>query len=118
MYDRSRLITLFRDRALRFGDFKLASGRMAKYYLDGKQISLHSEGLRLVSEGLLDLLGAFAGDPRRQLTILNAVSASLCVGVAYLLARAITGTRWKLSVRYSADDVTRSRCSWRRSPGS
>jgi len=42
---------------------------------------------------LLDLLGIFAGDPRRQLTILNAASASLCVGVAYLLARAITGNR-------------------------
>lgn len=42
---------------------------------------------------LLDLLDVFAGDPRRQLTILNAVSASLCVGVAYLLARAITGDR-------------------------
>jgi hypothetical protein len=42
---------------------------------------------------LLDLLGVFAGDPRRQLTILNAVSASLCTGVAYLLARALTGGR-------------------------
>ncbi|WP_428680983.1 hypothetical protein [Reyranella sp.] len=42
---------------------------------------------------LLDLLGVFAGDPRRQLTILNAVSASLCAGVAYLLARAMTGDR-------------------------
>src|SRR5262249_49279924 len=42
---------------------------------------------------LLDLLGVFAGDPRRQLTILNAASASLCVGVAYLLARPATGNR-------------------------
>jgi hypothetical protein len=42
---------------------------------------------------LLDLLGVFAGDPRRQLTILNAVSAGLCTGVAYLLARAMTGNR-------------------------
>lgn len=42
---------------------------------------------------LLDLLGVFAGDPRRQLTILNAVSASLSTGVAYLLARALTGDR-------------------------
>lgn len=56
MYNRARLIELFRERALKFGDFTLASGRKAKYYLDGKQISLHSEGLRHVSEGLLDLL--------------------------------------------------------------
>jgi orotate phosphoribosyltransferase len=47
---------LFRERALKFGDFTLASGKKAKYYLDGKQITLHSSGLRLVSEGLMDLL--------------------------------------------------------------
>src|SRR4051812_42719437 len=56
MYDRALLISLFRERALKFGDFTLASGKKAKYYLDGKQITLHSQGLRLVSEGLLDLL--------------------------------------------------------------
>ena len=42
---------------------------------------------------LLDLLGVFAGDPRRQITILNAVAASLSGGVAYLLARALTADR-------------------------
>lgn len=56
MFDRQRLIELFRQRALKFGDFTLASGKKAKYYLDGKQITLHSEGLKLVSEGLLELL--------------------------------------------------------------
>lgn len=57
MFDRARLIELFRDRALKFGEFTLVSGKKAGYYLDSKQITLHSEGLRLVSEGLLDLLG-------------------------------------------------------------
>ena len=52
----STLIELFRERALKFGDFTLASGKQAKYYLDGKQITLHSEGLRLVSAGLLALM--------------------------------------------------------------
>ena len=56
MYDRKRLIELFHERALKFGDFTLASGKKSTYYLDGKQISLHSTGLRLVSEGLLELL--------------------------------------------------------------
>ena len=56
MYDRSRLIALFHERALKFGDFTLVSGKKSTYYLDGKQISLHSAGLKLVSEGLLDLL--------------------------------------------------------------
>jgi orotate phosphoribosyltransferase len=56
MDDRARLIALFHERALKFGDFTLASGKKSTYYLDGKQITLHSEGLRLVSLGLLDLL--------------------------------------------------------------
>ena len=56
MYDRSQLIRLFHERALKFGDFTLASGKKSTYYLDGKQISLHSTGLRQVSLGLLDLL--------------------------------------------------------------
>src|SRR5258708_17711558 len=56
MHDRTSLIELFRERALKFGDFTLASGKKASYYLDGKQITLHSEGLRAVSEGLLELL--------------------------------------------------------------
>ena len=51
-----RLIALFRDRALQFGDFTLASGQKSTWYLDGKQITLHSHGLHLVAEGLLDLL--------------------------------------------------------------
>lgn len=56
MFDRQQLIRLFHERALKFGDFTLASGKKSTYYLDGKQITLHSAGLRLVSEGLLDLL--------------------------------------------------------------
>ena len=56
MYDRTALIELFRERALKFGDFTLASGKKASYYLDGKQITLEAQGLRLVAEGLLDLL--------------------------------------------------------------
>jgi len=41
----------------------------------------------------LDLLGVFAGDPRRQLTILNSVSASLCLCAVYSLVRNLTGDR-------------------------
>src|SRR5262245_29797694 len=42
---------------------------------------------------LLDLLGVFPGDPRRQMTILNAVSCALCLGVVYLLIRTLTADR-------------------------
>ncbi|WP_296456429.1 orotate phosphoribosyltransferase [Rubinisphaera sp.] len=62
MSNPTRLAELLRERALKFGDFTLVSGRKAKYYLDGKQVTLHAEGLRLVSQGLWDLLDEFEFD--------------------------------------------------------
>jgi orotate phosphoribosyltransferase len=62
MYNRQALVDLFQQRALKFGDFTLASGKKATYYLDGKQVTLHSNGLRLVAEGLLDLLAGIEFD--------------------------------------------------------
>lgn len=56
MYDKQTLVALVREKALKFGDFTLASGKKAKYYLDGKQVTLDSFGSRLIGEGLLDLL--------------------------------------------------------------
>lgn len=56
MYDREALIALFREKALKFGSFTLASGKKATYYLDGKQVTLNPHGARLVGEGILDLL--------------------------------------------------------------
>ena len=58
MYDRQALISLVRDKALKFGDFTLASGKKATYYLDGKQVTLDAAGARLVGEGILDLLSS------------------------------------------------------------
>ena len=42
---------------------------------------------------LLDLLGIFVGDPRRQMTILNAVSCAFCLAIVYAMIRAVTGDR-------------------------
>ena len=56
MYDQDALIALVREKALKFGDFTLASGKKATYYLDGKQVTLDPAGARLVAEGILDLL--------------------------------------------------------------
>ena len=58
MYDKQALIALVREKALKFGDFTLASGKKATYYLDGKQVTLDPVGARLVAEGMLDLLVA------------------------------------------------------------
>lgn len=57
MYDRDALLALIRDKALRFGQFTLASGREASYYLDCRQVTLDSVGAHLIGEGMLDLLG-------------------------------------------------------------
>ncbi len=56
MTEREELMNLVRERALKFGDFTLVSGRKAKYYLDCKQVTLHSLSARLIGAGILDLL--------------------------------------------------------------
>ncbi len=56
MFDREALKTLVREKALKFGDFTLASGKQAKYYLDCRQITLDAQGARLVGEGMLEIL--------------------------------------------------------------
>jgi orotate phosphoribosyltransferase len=60
MYNRRRLIELFREHAVQFGQFTLASGRTSNYYLDGRLITLHAEGLRLIAEGILEALEGVA----------------------------------------------------------
>lgn len=57
MYDKQALIALAKEKALKFGDFTLASGKKATYYLDGKQITLDAFGAKLIAEGILDHLG-------------------------------------------------------------
>ncbi len=58
MYDRDALKQLIHDKALKFGDFTLASGKKASYYLDCRQITLDAQGARLIGEGMLELLGS------------------------------------------------------------
>ena len=56
MIDKQPLMDLFRSRALKFGDFTLASGKKSTYYVDKMQVSLHSHGLRLISEAFWDVI--------------------------------------------------------------
>lgn len=57
MYDKAALIALIRQKALEFGDFTLASGKRAKFYLDCRKVTLDSAGANLIAEGILELLG-------------------------------------------------------------
>ncbi len=53
---RTRLLDILVQQSLRFGSFKLASGQMSDYYIDGKLTSLHPEGVNLIAREMIDLL--------------------------------------------------------------
>jgi orotate phosphoribosyltransferase len=59
MYDREALRKLIHEKALKFGDFTLASGKKSNFYLDCRLITLDAAGAALIGEGMLDLI---AGD--------------------------------------------------------
>ena len=80
MYDKQALIGLVREKALKFGEFTLASGKKASYYLDGKQVTLDSFGAKLIAEGILELLG----DP-----LPNAVGG-MAIGADQITAAVVT----------------------------
>jgi orotate phosphoribosyltransferase len=56
MYDRQQLIKLIGEHALQFGQFTLASGKQASYYLDCRKVTLDARGAKLIAAGMLDLL--------------------------------------------------------------
>jgi orotate phosphoribosyltransferase len=51
---RVRLQELFRERALQFGDFTLASGKKSSYYVNSKKVLFHAEALTLLGELLYE----------------------------------------------------------------
>ena len=53
---RTQLRDLIVERALQFGEFRLASGQTSNYYIDGKQITLDSTGLYCLARVILDQL--------------------------------------------------------------
>jgi orotate phosphoribosyltransferase len=56
VYDKNALIEIVKEKALRFGDFTLASGKKARYYLDCRKVTLDARGANLIAEGILELL--------------------------------------------------------------
>jgi len=56
LYDEKQLIELVQDLALRTGQFKLASGKLANFYLDCRKLTLDGHGANVVAEGILELL--------------------------------------------------------------
>jgi orotate phosphoribosyltransferase len=56
MYKKARLAELIRSNALKFGDFTLASGKKATYYLDCRKLTLNGEAANLIAAGILDAI--------------------------------------------------------------
>jgi orotate phosphoribosyltransferase len=54
MDKRERLLQLFMEKAVKRGEFILASGQKSNYYINGKFLALDSEGLALMAELILD----------------------------------------------------------------
>ncbi len=57
-YDRESLIELIKTHALQFGDFTLASGKKASFYLDCRKVTLHPKGANQIGAGMLELLAS------------------------------------------------------------
>ncbi len=58
---KQRLLQLVRERAYEDGlDIVLASGKRSDFYIDGKKVSLHPEGLYLIAHLILDQLKSHA----------------------------------------------------------
>jgi orotate phosphoribosyltransferase len=66
VYDRNRLTELVREHSLRFGDFTLASGKKASFYLDCRCVTLHPQGAVQIAAGMLAWLrgGGFGDFPQ------------------------------------------------------
>jgi len=54
--DRDRLLGLLRQHSLKFGQFRLASGRTSPYYFDSKRTTLLAEGAYLTAAEVLRVL--------------------------------------------------------------
>src|SRR5437016_13847116 len=52
---RSRLLDLFKTRAVSFGKFKLASGKESTYYINSKKVLFNAEAIWLLGDVLWEL---------------------------------------------------------------
>ena len=54
--EKARLLELIRENALRLGTHQLSSGRKSDYYIDGKMVTLHSEGISLIARIIFNMI--------------------------------------------------------------
>ena len=54
--NKRKLLALLKKKALKRGRVVLASGKVSNFYLDGRLITLDSQGVALIAEIILDLI--------------------------------------------------------------
>jgi orotate phosphoribosyltransferase len=57
-YQKDALISIVREHALKFGQFTLASGKQASFYLDCRMVTLHPQGANQIAAGMLDVIAS------------------------------------------------------------
>ena len=83
-YDEQRLVELVRETALEFGDFVLASGARASYYLDCRKLTMDSRGINQVAAGIWQRLS----------TDVPASIGGMAVGAVPLVAAVLAHADW------------------------
>jgi orotate phosphoribosyltransferase len=53
---KQRLLQLFKQEAVKFGEFQLSAGGRSNFYIDGKKITFHPEGSYLIGKILTTIL--------------------------------------------------------------
>ncbi len=56
VYDKSLLIELIHKHALQLGEFTLASGNKANFYLDCRKLTLTGEGANVIAAGMIEAM--------------------------------------------------------------
>lgn len=57
-HSRRELLDLIQSEALQRGEFTLASGKKASYYLDCRKVTLHPQGANAIGNAMLDIIAA------------------------------------------------------------
>ena len=91
MDNKSRLKEILLEKAIKFGDFTLASGQKSKYYINCKMATLDSEGLNLIAELMLDKLEGIGCDAVGGLTLGADPIVGAMVALAHNRGRQLTG---------------------------
>lgn len=88
---KKRLSEILLEKAIKFGDFTLASGQKSSYYINCKMATLDSEGLYLISELMLDKLDGIDCDAVGGLTLGADPIVGAMTALAHKRGRKLTG---------------------------